>query len=89
MLGRIQNGLEVSNEDYSQSRCPILVCLITLAVAASRSRGLRKARQTIKKACRHPSVPLAARSSRAKAPRAHPHALAAAGIDSLALYVTR
>ena len=25
------NGLEVSNEDYSQSRCPILVCPITLA----------------------------------------------------------
>ena len=71
MLGRIQNGLEVSNEDYSQSRCPILVCLITLAIATSRSRGLRKARQTIKKACRHPSVPLAARSSRAKAPCAH------------------
>ena len=26
-----QNGLEVSNEECSQSRCPILVCPITLA----------------------------------------------------------
>ena len=31
------NGLEVSNEDYSQSRCPILVCTITLARKKSQS----------------------------------------------------
>ena len=80
LLVRFQNGLEITLKTYSQSRCPILVCLITLAIASSRAglgkqreggRGLRKARQTIKKACRHPSVPLAARSSRAKAPCAH------------------
>ena len=31
LLVNAKNGLEVSNEDYSQSRCPILVCPITLA----------------------------------------------------------
>ena len=31
LLVNAQNCLEVSNEDYSQSRCPILVCPITLA----------------------------------------------------------
>ena len=32
-----QKGLEVSNEECSQSRCPILVCPITLARKKSQS----------------------------------------------------
>ena len=31
LLVGAQKGLEVSNEECSQSRCPILVCPITLA----------------------------------------------------------
>ena len=31
LLVNAQNCLEVSNEECSQSRCPILVCLTTLA----------------------------------------------------------
>ena len=37
LLVNAQNCLEVSNEDYSQSRCPILVCPITLARKKSQS----------------------------------------------------
>ena len=37
LLVNAKNGLEVSNEDYSQSRCPILVCPITLARKKSRA----------------------------------------------------
>ena len=42
MLGRIQNVLEVSNEGYSQSRCPILVCLITVAAVCEEQGGLSR-----------------------------------------------
>ena len=41
LLVGAQNGLEVSNEDYSQSRCPILVCPITLAQKKSQSAFYR------------------------------------------------
>ena len=40
LLVNAKNGLEVSNEDYSQSRCPILVCPITLARKKSQSHLL-------------------------------------------------
>ena len=70
MLGRIQNALEVSNEDYSQSRCPILVCLIMLATREV-ACGLRKARQLLKKPAGIPLCRWQRVSSRAKAPRAH------------------
>ena len=38
LLVNAQNCLEVSNEDYSQSRCPILVCPITLAAETRKKK---------------------------------------------------
>ena len=39
LLVEAQKGLEVSNEECSQSRCPILVCPITLARKKSQTLG--------------------------------------------------
>ena len=41
LLVNAQNCLEVSNEDYSQSRCPILVCPITLAAETGKKNSLQ------------------------------------------------